>query len=130
MTKKITTIFLFSIFIVLGFYSYQKISSNKNETQKNMIEQDNLNIEGKNNLIKNLRYDVNFENNTKYNITADLSELIYDNNDEIVKMQKVKAFFIDKGGLPLTITSDIAIFNNTTYNTSFKRSSNRKIKNT
>tara|TARA_B100000963_G_C22605323_1_gene662206 strand:+ start:1327 stop:1839 length:513 start_codon:yes stop_codon:yes gene_type:complete len=98
----------------------------KNDKEKISSDDTNQSLENKNNLIKNLRYDVNFENNTKYNITADLSELIYEGNNEIVKMQKVKAIFIDKSGLPLIITAANAMFNNTSYNTTF--SNNVKIK--
>ena len=91
----------------------------KANVDKVISQNKQLNLDNKNNLIKNLRYDVNFENDTKYNITADFSELIYDNKDEIVKMQIVEAIFIDKGGLPLIITSDDAVFNNSSYNTTF-----------
>ena len=59
-----------------------------------------------NNLIKNLKYQVKFDDNTQYIITAELSEIIYENNVEIVFMQKVTAKFIDQNNLPLKITSD------------------------
>ena len=76
-------------------------------------------MSNENNTIKNLKYDVNFENGTNYNIKAELSELAYENEEEIVKMQKVIAVFINNDGMPLIIKSDNAIFNNTNYNTIF-----------
>tara|TARA_B100001057_G_C22811270_1_gene935518 strand:+ start:817 stop:1404 length:588 start_codon:yes stop_codon:yes gene_type:complete len=117
--KKISIIFSFLILAIIVFFLFQNFLLKKNSGEKISLGDTNQTLENKNNLIKNLRYDVNFENNTKYNITADLSELIYEGSDEIVKMQKVRAVFIDKGGLPLIITSDNAVFNNTSYNTSF-----------
>ena len=119
MVKKISIIFSFLILAIIAFFLFQNFILKKNSGEKISSDDTNQTLENKNNLIKNLRYDVNFENNTKYNITADLSELIYEGSDEIVKMQKVKAVFIDKGGLPLIITSDDAVFNNTSYNTTF-----------
>ena len=126
MIKKLSIIFFFLILIIIIFFSFQKFLIKKNSKEKISSDNNTQILENKNNLIKNLRYDVNFENNTKYNITADLSELIYEGRNEIVKMQKVKAIFIDKGGLPLIITADNAMFNNTSYNTTF--SNNVKIK--
>ena len=87
-----------------------------------MISKNNeLNLENQNNLIKNLKYDVKFENGTTYNISADLSEIIDVNNQETVKMQNVTALIINEGSLPLIISSDNAVFNNITYNTSFDK---------
>ena len=72
-----------------------------------------------NNLIKNLRYDVKFDGNKQYVITSDLSEINYENGIEIVDMKIVKATFIDEKNIPLTVSADTAIFNNSTYNTNF-----------
>ena len=55
----------------------------------------------------------------QYIISSDLSEITYENNIEVVKMQKVIAIFIDKSNIPLTITSDNAVYNSSNYNTSF-----------
>jgi len=86
---------------------------------KNVKNEQKTNIENTNNLIKNLRYEVNFDNNTQYIITSDLSELQYQGEYEIVFMQKVVAKIIDENNIELTITSDNAIYNNSTYNTNF-----------
>ena len=77
-------------------------------------------INDENNLIKNLKYEIKFDNNTQYIITAELSEITYNEGVEIVKMQKVKAKFIDEKKKILSIFSNGAIYNNSTYNTSFK----------
>ena len=85
-----------------------------------MKKKNELESKNENNLIKNLKYDVNFDDGTKYNITAELSELTNEQNNEVVKMQNVTAIFIDKGNLPLIITSDYAVFDNKTYNSLFR----------
>ena len=108
----------FLIFVVILFF-YNKCSSENKAPDKKILNNNESNSENKNNLIKNLRYDVNFENGTTYNISAKLSEIIYVNNDETVNMQQVTAIIINKDALPLMIKSDYAIFNNTTYNTTF-----------
>ena len=48
-----------------------------------------------------------------------MSEISYDGNFEIVKMQQVTAIYLDQNNIPLTILSDEAIYNNTSYNTNF-----------
>ena len=102
------------ILISIFFYKYYFESDQK----INQIKNENLN-ENQNNLIKNLKYEARFEDNKQYTITAQLSELTYIDNIEIVKMQKVKAKFIDENSLPLVIISDYAKYNNSNYNTEF-----------
>ena len=119
MTKRLTKfLFYFTILITIFFlykiYSEKKISPKESNTKDN-----ELNLSSENNIIKNLKYDVNFENGTTYNIIAELSELTYENGEEVVKMQKVIAVFINNDGIPLIIKSSNAIFNNTNYNTIF-----------
>ena len=106
------------IFISIFFYkyyfkTYEQVNEVKNETIN-----DNLK-ENQNNLIKNLRYEARFDNNKQYIITAESSELIYENDIEIVKMQKVTAKFIDEKNSPLVIISEYAKYNNSNYNTEF-----------
>ena len=84
---------------------------NIEDPQKEIIENENAN-----NLIKNLKYSVQFENKTQYTITSDLSEITYVENQEIVMMQKVSAVFKDENGSLLKIRSNEAIFNNSNYN--------------
>ena len=112
---------LFLIFIGVIFYKVYFVSSK--QVKKLVIEnQDQSNLKNQNNLIKNLRYDVKFDGENQYIITADLSEISYQNNIEIVYMQKVIAIFVDKTNIPLTITSNKATYNNSNYNTNFMNS--------
>jgi len=119
--KKFIQFFLFLLIIVISIFINQTYLK-KDEIKKNVleIEQNDSLIDDKNNLIKNLKYEIKFDNNTQYIITAELSEITYDEGVEIVKMQKVKANFIDEKKKILSIISNEAIYNNSTYNTSFK----------
>tara|TARA_B100000965_G_C19541500_1_gene735798 strand:+ start:945 stop:1433 length:489 start_codon:yes stop_codon:yes gene_type:complete len=87
--------------------------------QKEKIEN-----ESASNLIKNLRYDVKFENKTQYIITSDLSEISYIEGVEVVKMQGVNAIFKDEDGSALKVVSNTALFNNSNYNTIFEKGVN------
>ena len=118
--KRIIQLILFSIIILASLIFYQtylkeieKTSNIIDKTQNKIIE------ENQNNLIQNLKYEVRLDQNNQYIITSDLSEITYENDIEIVKMQKVTAIFIDGKNIPLTITSDKAIYNNSNYNTNF-----------
>ena len=121
MTKKLTKYLIFSSVLVICLFIYKQFFVEKNTSKKMISKNNELNLENQNNLIKNLKYDVKFENGTTYNISAELSEIIDVNNQETVKMQKVTALIINEGSLPLIISSDNAVFNNITYNTSFDK---------
>ena len=119
MTKKKIKFFFYSLILIIVFFVFYLYTNEKNIPKQENSKNKELSLENTNNLIKNLRYDVNFENGTSYNITAELSEIVYVENEEIVKMQKVTAVIINEGALPLLIKSDNAVFNNASYNTSF-----------
>jgi len=119
LTKKLIKFSFYSLIFIIVFFVFYLYKNGKDIPKEENSKNKELRLENKNNLIKNLRYDVNFENGTSYNITAELSEIIYVENDEIVKMQKVTAVIINEGALPLLIKSDNAVFNNSSYNTSF-----------
>jgi len=121
LTKKLTKYLIFSSVLVICLFIYKQYFVEKNTSKKTISKNNESNLENQNNLIKNLKYDVKFENGTTYNISADLSEIIDVNNQETVKMQKVTALIINEGSLPLIISSDHAVFNNITYNTSFDK---------
>ena len=118
--KKILQITLFSFLILMSFvfYNYYLKDDKKTSQKKKEIKNEIL-TENQNNLIKNLEYKVKFDDNTEYVITAELSELTDKNGVEVVKMQNVRAEFIDKGNLPLIIKSNYANYNNSNYNTEF-----------
>ena len=118
MKKKIIQIIIFILILFLFYIIF--FNNEKKPVKKRNIDQVE-NLENPNNLIKNLKYDVKFENNTQYTITSNLSEITYENDVEVVLMQTVKAIFKDKEDSILIITSDEAKFNNNTYNTHFKK---------
>ena len=119
--KRVIQLILFLILIfsfIIVYLTY--FSENKDKQIKtDIIKNDQSSDQTKNNVIKNLKYEVRFDQDSQYIITADLSEITYDNNVELVKMQKVIAIYIDKNNIPTVITSDKAIYNNSNYNTNF-----------
>ena len=119
--KKLIQLFIFLILILISLSFYINfIKKNKSLDLKEIELKENSSLlESDNNLIKNLEYNVTFDNNTKYTITAEFSELRYEDNIEIVEMQFVTAIFNDKDGIPLIVTSKNASYNNLNYNTKF-----------
>ena len=73
----------------------------------------------KKNIISNLQYNVELENNGKYEIKSSSSEIIYEGGVEIVFMEDVTAIFTDDQNRKITIKSEKASFNSITYNTKF-----------
>ena len=118
--KRIIQIILFLLIIII-FIAFYKVYLVKNtEIQPSLIEtQKQLSGQEGNNLIQNLKYEINLDENKKYIIKSELSEVGYLQGGEVVNMQKVFAVFIDETNIPLTVTSDIAKYNNGTYNTNF-----------
>ena len=120
--KKAIQLILFSFLVIISIIFY-KIYFKENEKLKVDInvQEEKLNTNSENNLIQNLKYEVKLDEDNQYIITSDLSEINYENNVEIVKMQKVVAIFIDKTNIPLIVASDQAIYNNLNYNTKFNQ---------
>ena len=114
-------VFLFSILIVISFFFYKKYFMKKEIVEEVTIEkkikEDEL-IEKKN-IISNLQYNVELENNVKYEIKSSSSEIIYEGGVEIVFMEDVIAIFTDYLDRKITVKSDKASFNSATYNTKF-----------
>ena len=118
--KRVIQLVLLSFLILIAVIFYKVYLSTPEQIQQSIIKnQDQFSEQTENNLIRNLKYDVKFDDNNQYIITADLSEIGYQNDIEIVNMQKVIAIFVDETNVPLTITSNKAIYNNTNYNTNF-----------
>ena len=115
---------LLSLIIIIGIFFYQKYFTKKNldpelkKLENSSTDQDLS--ESKNNLIKNLKYDVIFDDNTQYIITAKFSEITYENDVEVVIMKDVVARFIDEDSTTITITADDALFNNSSYDSNFE----------
>ncbi len=120
MKKKIQFfLFLFLVIISIIFYNSYFKSSN-NEVVSSLIEKDTSALSNKNNTIKNLKYDVKFDDNSTYSIYSETSEIVYKDDTETVFMNNVTAKFNDGKNPTIYITSDNATFNNTTYNTTFE----------
>lgn len=119
--KKILQFFLFFFIIIISliFYKSYFVSSDgpivSKPEKNNEISSDN-----KNNVIKNLKYDVKFDDTSEYNISSDLSEITYVDGSETVLMTGVSAKFNDGINPTIYVTSEKAIFNNSNYNTKFQ----------
>ena len=112
-----------SLLLLLAFISFELYKEYFQETKKlsskTIVTSIDSNIENKNNLIKNLQYEVVIDQKNKYIIKSDMGEITYEGENEIVKMTNVTGLLLDKFNSPITITSDKAFYNNTNYNTNF-----------
>ena len=118
--KRVIQLILFLFIILIAFIFYTTyLNENKKSELTSLEDERDLPISNKNNLVKKLKYDVKFDEDKKYTISSNLSEITYENNIEIVKMQKVTAIFLDETNIPLTVSADKATFNNSNYNTTF-----------
>ena len=127
--NRIIQLILSSILIIIIFVFYNKYFKEdyKAETDNaltitsssNQNEDDPTNQE-KNNLIKNLKYEISIRENNDYQIMSELSELTNKDGSELILMTKVTAILTDKNYRSLYVTSDNANYNNSNYNTSFE----------
>ena len=126
--NKIIKLILFSLIIFFLVIFYKVYFNEKNLVNENFEMTPNVTIEeNKNNLIKDLKYSINLSQNNKYIINSDLSEITYKNDrSEVVNMQGVTAIIIDQNQIPIQISSDLAKYNNSNYETLFEK--NVKIK--
>jgi len=118
--KRVIQLILFSLLIIISiiFYNIYFVEKEKPKVEI-IIEEEQSTNNSENNLIKNLKYEVKLDQDNQYIITSDLSEITYENNVEIVKMQNVVAIFLDQTNIPLIVNSDQAIYNNSNHNTKF-----------
>ena len=120
--KKAIQLILFLFLIVISIIFYKIYFDKKDQPKVEInIQEEQSTTNSENNLIKNLKYEVKLDQDNQYVITSDLSEITYVNNVEIVKMQNVMAIFIDQSNIPIIVTSDQAIYNNSNYNTKFSK---------
>jgi len=120
--KKVIQLTLFLLLIISSIIFYKIYFSEKEKPKiENNIQEKQLTTNSENNLIKNLKYEIKLDQDNQYIITSDLSEISYENNVEIVKMFNVEAIFIDQTNIPLIVTSDEAIYNNSNHNTEFTK---------
>jgi hypothetical protein len=106
------------IISLLVFYKYY-FSEKTVEKKISNIEK-RINENSSNHQIKNLKYENNLNDNNKFVITSEQSEIISVDQNEIVSMKKVNAIFHDNEGNFLTVTSDEALYNNFNFETKFK----------
>ncbi len=121
MNKRYIQLFLFLILFLIALIFYLKYLVPEKNTKKIDLKTSNNQIldEDQNNLIKNLKYNIKFNNNNEYIIESKESELSYENNKEIVIMKKVIAKIIEQNGAIMIITADYANFDSSTYDTEF-----------
>ena len=118
--KKVIQFFLFFFIVIISIIFYKNYFTKSDKFVVSKPENNNeISSENKNNIIKNLKYDVKFADTSEYNILSDLSEITYVNGSETVLMTGVSAKFNDGKNPPIYVTSDNAIFNNSNYNTKF-----------
>ena len=124
--KKVIKLTLFLLLVATSIFFYNLyLSDNKQSNIKidTSIEPDISEKQEvsspENNLIKNLKYEVKLDEENQYIITSDLSEITYETGIEMVRMQKVTAILINQKNIPLIITSEQAVYNNSNYNTKF-----------
>jgi hypothetical protein len=114
-----------TILLIIFFFKFYLTIEDKNsiekKTNKNNQDVNDQVIDSDNSIIKGLKYEINLNKNNKYSITSNFNKIKYINNEEVVDMKEVTAVYVDKNNLPITITSDEAIYNNSTFNTIFKK---------
>ncbi|MDA8559570.1 LPS export ABC transporter periplasmic protein LptC [Candidatus Pelagibacter bacterium] len=118
--KKTIQIGLLCFLLISLFFFYKKYFVKNDiiitEIKTLKIDQTQKDVE---NIIKNLNYEIILDKNTKYTISSDLSELVYLENRELIKMKKVKGEIIDNNKITIIITSDRAEYNSLDHTTKF-----------
>ena len=109
--------------IIIIFYRTNFKEENNDKSKVDLEEKDQINLSSSNNdnnLIKNLKYEINLDEINTYTITSDLGEIIFnDKGQEIIKMRMAKAIFSGETNIPLVIKSDFARYNTFNQNTEF-----------
>lgn len=128
--KRFIQLLLLSLLIIVSFYFYKDYSKQNtkinNDNEKSLITIDSKDQVNKDNFIENLSYELSLDGNKKYMIKAQESEILNQENLEIVRMNFVIAKYIDEERFPITITSNKATYNTSNYNSRFQN--NVKIK--
>ena len=119
--KRFIQLFLFFLIIIISVFFYKEYFFNENENSEVNNVSNNPSINNKNNVIKNLKYEIKLSDRSEYIISSEFSEITNKDNIEIVIMKKVKAIFIDANNFILIVTSDEAEFNSSVYDTNFRK---------
>ena len=120
MNRIIQLILFFILIIVISvFYNVYFKKKVKGEIEKTVSINEPID-QKKNNLIKNLTYEISIRENNDYQIKSELSEITYKDGSELILMKMVTATLSDKTKVSLFVTSDDANYNNENYNTNFE----------
>lgn len=119
MTKIIQlVIFFFFLTTIYVFYKTYFVTNNGIKVDLNNSDKQALHS-SINSLIKDLKYEINVDSNSKYSISSDESEISLIDDEELVKMNQVVAIYTDNTNAPIKITSNKANYNINTYRTYF-----------
>ena len=121
--KRIIQLILFLTLILISFIFHKLYfqETNKINIQTNIFTNESS-ASTSNNLIKDLKYEVKLDNNNEYILTAEFGEIVYEDDAEKVKMQNVVGILIDQNNIPITIKSENAVYDNSSYATNFSES--------
>lgn len=123
--KRFVQFILVLVLIILCIFFYKRYLNQESKIiyfeKKQLILHDNLEKKSQNNIINNLSYESNLDNNRKYKIKSNISEIFNQDGIEIINMRFVLAEFSQKNKSPLIVRSDEAIYNSSNYNSRFKK---------
>ena len=119
-------LFLLLIILPLLFYKIYFLQNDQFDIVSNKSQKLIIPNEIQNDLIENLKYEVNLDDTQKYSIVSKYSKLSYENNIEIIYMNDVEAVIFERNGQEIKINSDKASYNTENSNTYFRE--NVKIK--
>jgi len=109
--------------MVSSYIFFDKYFLSEKIKKKSKIVSKNVQVTdfNKNNIIRNLKYEISLSKGKEYIITSETSEIEEIDDYELVTMRTVKATLIDNNRSPLVIKSLNATFNNSNYNTTFSK---------
>lgn len=123
--KRFVQFILVLVLIILCIFFYKRYLNQENKIiyyeKKQSILHDDLEKKSQNNIINNLSYESNLDNNRKYKIESNISEIFNQDGIEIINMRFVLAEFSQKNKSSLIVKSDEAIYNSSNYNSRFKK---------
>jgi len=123
--KRFVQFILVLVLIILCIFFYKRYLNQESKIiyfeKKQLILHDNLEKKSQNNIINNLSYESNLDNNRKYKIESNVSEIFNQDGIEIINMRFVLAEFSQKNKSTLIVRSDEAIYNSSNYNSRFKK---------
>ena len=123
--KRFVQFILVLVLIILCIFFYKRYLNQENKIiyyeKKQLILHNDLEKKSQNNIINNLSYESNLDNNRKYKIESNISEIFNQDGIEIINMRFVLAEFSQKNKSSLIVKSDEAIYNSSNYNSRFKK---------